>query len=420
MGGTIGGVPLLVASGIVPSTTYTDNLADSAITGKQLVLQVNTPIDAGGASGINCCAFWKGRMWIGVGGEQSPTFLCYSNYEQLYAFNILSQTVDIGGSPNPPASPFSVSDVCINLLAVGPYLLVLKGESTWVVSGNTGADFVSQQISNVGCCSRGSAAQGYGVAAWLSHDGVQLWNSGSGSIQNISDGYGASSIRGFLDSWFANCTVFNGGDEPGPQGDLYPSYYLSTPVGWFADRVYYLSFPQQGITFGYDLNSQQWFQSSQSTTAVYSQQSPLNQFSPYPTGGIFAANAAVPGTIDLWNAAETDYGNPIVSSFTSGISDSQKPWTSKQYRWVSVSAPYQPGATCTITVTADPTSGPTFTTNPIHLGDGAYTHYRSLPSKMVGTTCQITVNVTSSQKTVIDRVTVYGSDKRQFVKTGTT
>lgn len=409
MGGTIGGVPLQVASGIL-GTTYTDNLADAAITGAQLILTANTPLDLFPSSGINCCTFWKGRMWIGGGGQARATYLCYSNYELLSVFNQLSQTVDIGGAPNAPVSaPFGVTDVAINLLPVGPYLLVLKAESTWVVTGNTGADFVSQNISDVGCCSRGSAAEGYGLAFWLSEDGVQMFN--NGGVTNISD----ATIRSFLETWFANVpptTVFAGANAS--------VSYLSSPVGWVNNRVYYLSFPQQNVTFGYDLNTQQWFQLSQSTTAVYSQKSPFNLYSAYPTRGIFAANAALPGTVDLWNAAETDYGLSIASSWTSGVTDSGAPTATKQYRFVTLTAPVQAGASCTITVTPDPGSSITpFTTPSINLGSGSPFHIFSLPPGMSGTQVQLKINVTSSQKVTIDRATVLGYIKRKNIKTGT-
>ena len=57
-GGTIGGTPLLVGSIADNSTTtFTDNLADSAVTGQQLILRQDP------APSFNTIEYHKGRMW---------------------------------------------------------------------------------------------------------------------------------------------------------------------------------------------------------------------------------------------------------------------------------------------------------------------------------------------------------------------
>ena len=340
--------------------------------------------------------------------------LYYSNYNQPLSFNTVTQVLDCGTSN---------SDQPTGLRSLESLLVIFKMNSLWVCYGDTQNDFVTRKVSSIGCISKGSIAAGYSRVFYLSSDGVYSYD-GQSAPQNISDGSVAQgSIRTVVDTILAQ-QFFNNNETTGTQQQT-----DVTCSGFVFNRSYYLSvYSAKGtftnVTYVYDLLSGGWTVLPYGSSAIgVMRGSRAPQKTYYPTGTnanysissqwVFAANQANL-QIDQWFAAETDYGNPIASNWTTGISDSGAPYVRKQYRYIEVIAPNQPGSSCQITLTVDPgADANVFGPYTVNLGSGPCRHRISIPQNCTGYEAQLTIAATTTQKTIIDRVAVLGYVKSE-------
>ncbi|MGH7749541.1 MAG: hypothetical protein ACREQ5_32960, partial [Candidatus Dormibacteria bacterium] len=220
---------------------------------------------------------------------------------------------------------------------------------------------------------------------------IQMFN--GSQLNNISDNrtQGAkSSIKAILDSFtlsdFEAC------------------------VGFGYDQMACFSFPTQNLTFLYDISSGQWYKLSWAMTS--------GVFNSEEDQLVFGERVSAPGMLDQWFAAETDLGSSITSSYISRITDGGSPAAVKSFRYAVLLAPLQAGATATVTIIADPLGANIQTSQSISLQNFPNSHIISLPPIMTGSEVQVMISVTSTQKTEIQNVTVFGYVKRQFVSQG--
>jgi len=384
LGGSFG-TWYLVGTVTNATTTFTDNTADVNLTGQALVLHRDPP------PRFNALETHKERVWgFGYNGSypyqfstQSNTFtttgpqpsdLWYSNFTEPWGFDNTNQVLPVGRNAG--------GDVGVGLASVGSILVAFKTKSTWAVFGDTQSDFLVRKLFDIGCSSNTSIVKAYGMVFWLSNRGVYAFDGSTPQYLSLK-------IRRILDGF--------------SQADL------AAATAFVRGRMYWLSFPTQGISLGYDLDSQEWFKIGWATDAVV-----------FDLDNLSEVTATEPGTgvVDSWFAAETDLGFAISSSFTSRLSDSDKLSATKRYRYAVIQAPVQSGASANVQVIVDP--GPTnkTVTRTVNIGIGPPRHLVSLPPNLVGFEAQLLVVITSSVQTEVQRVALLGYIERQLVPQG--
>ena len=402
-GGTIGGTPLLiVVLGDNTTTAVTDFNPDRLVNGPQLILRQD-PAPVGGWQSV---AYHKGRMW-GLGSlaalNTGKSDLWYSNYLQPTSFNSVTQVLDCGSAFN---------DKPLALASLDSVLVSLKQSSIWVTYGDTQNDFVTRKAHSVGCVSKGSVAVGFGQVFWLGASGVYKYD-GSAAPTNISDGSVPSgAIRSTIDILLQQTNDNLFAPNVGVRGFITNrTYYMSvySILGNFAE-----------ITYAYDILIGAWTVLPYGTHAVSVCDNSYYNLG-LPVVGVpvtIAANTQVPGQVDQWFALETDLDNPINSSWTTQISDSNATAFTKQYRFIEVIAPTQTGI-LNVTLTVNPglnaTILPTFFgAYNVDLSVGTSRHRISLPPSAVGYECQLKLGMSTTAKTTINKVSVLGYVKRQL------
>jgi hypothetical protein len=404
MGGTIGGTPLLIGTLTGNATTYTDNLADSAVTGQQLILRQ----DPANFYGWVAICQHKGRMWgfgsvSGGGGYQSD--LWYSNYLQFTSFNSVTQVLTCGQSSE---------DFPMGMASLDSILVLFKQQTVWLCFGDSQNDFITRQVFEIGCCSKGSIATGFGKVFWLSPDGIYSYD-GSSYPVNISDGSVVQgSVRTTINSILATT-----------DGVAFSYFHNAGCRGFITNRTYYLSVysvnqltPQ--FTLGYDLINGGWTYIPYSTHAIgIITNTPYNNTAIDTSENtvigrsiVLGANSTTSGVVDQWFSAETDLGASIAANWTTNVTDSNAPSTTKQYRYIEVVSPTQ-SQTAKISLIVDPGTNQTvFGPFAIDLSQGTSRHRISLPALACGYECQLLIATSSTSQVIIDAVRVLGYIKR--------
>lgn len=368
------------------STVFTDNLADLNVIGQTLIQHRDVP------QPFYAIEMHKGRAWgFGYSGTAvgepatiaGTSDLWYSNYEEPWGFNNVTQVIPIGRNAG--------GDIAVEVKSLGSVLYCLKSRSFWAVYGDTPQDFVQRRLFDCGCASKRSVVRAYGRLFWMSDSGSIVMFDGA-NLTNISDNRttGAnSSIKAILDGFTTN------------------DYAACTSAAH--DQLLLFSFPTQNITFAYDLPSGQWYKLPWAFDRAVFDLENQNELQAAEVGT---------GVLDTWFASETDLGSAITSSYVSRITDGGDAAATKRLRYASLLAPIQPGADATLTTTVNPGTGQVTNTRTIDLGSSPPMHTLSLPPTMHGTEMQITLAVTSTVKTEIHRVALYGWVERRFVRQG--
>lgn len=367
----------LVGSVANGTTTYTDTLADNAITGQNLVQFRDPP------KPFQDIVYYQDRIW-GLGYTSSnPYTTCdvwYTNFQEPWGFNSADQVL--------PCNENIGVDPIVGGAALPMMLLVFKRQSTWGIFGTSPSDYVPLPLFPLGCASKYTIASGYGLVFWLSPDGIVYTFDGT-SPQNISDiTQTSSSVKSILD----NMTISD----------------FSLAVGFVADRAYYISFPTRGFTLGYSLLTQSWFQLSFVAGAV--------SYDPANNDEIIATY--VPGltNISQWFTGTTDFGNPITAFYTTGFSDGDSPAVTKVYRHAVLYSSSSVTGNVILTINVLGSMGTATFTTPVSISGNETTV--SLPPTLQGQQAQITVTVVSSTGTLIDQIILYGYEKRMLSETG--
>ena len=377
------------------TTTFTDTIADTAITGGQLILHRDPPP----AAGFSHVVMHKDRAWgfnsfsalSGIGGgapqQQQSSDLWFSNFQAPWEWDTANGTISVDGFFSGDKSDFGVG-----LASVGTVLLALKAKSFWIVEGDSPQDpFLPRKIADIGCCSVTSIAQGDGTGYWVSLNGI--YSSSGGPPTYISQ-----QIYDFL----RQRTIAD----------------LQATVGWYQDHSYFVSFPNQGITYVYDVQAQNWNTKPWGTTCAGYDINPfLPGISTAVQGTAIVQDSSTTGLVDLVGGAESDLGGNLSASFTSKIENNDAPWITKRYRSVSVTAPIQT-ATATVTITANPGApSQQQTILTVDLSKGP-TQKFSLPPNMLGAEVQVQISTATQAFVTIDRVSVNGWQEREMISVG--
>jgi hypothetical protein len=399
-GGTLGGIPLYVASVTNGTSTYTDNTADSALTGSQLILRNDA------AAPYSACEYHKTRMWLlGPGGSTesaglAPNTIAFSNYNSPTQFNYITQVLQVSLKPN---------DYWMAMRSGTSVGFCWSRKALYAVYGETDQDFVLNKVADIGLQARTAVGTNYGLYSWLSDDGIYLMSEG-GQPANISDGSGAgtANIRTFLSNRQRSAYMYT---DP-------------APVTFFANRCVYYSFAgHYNITYVYDLVNQQWTSLPYATRAVEArtQISDLAQIAnyeyattPQPSLGVVAASETTSGAIELWfNTDATDLGTNVSSYWTGSVTDSGSLNLAKQYRYLLIEAPTQAN-TINVQLTIDPGTSPVvYGPYSCNLSTGGYRHFISLPPSCTGNEIQVQFSASTTSQLILNKIAVLGYVKRE-------
>lgn len=386
VGGTLADFLLVGTINDNTTTTFTDNLKDTKVTGQNLVPHRDPALP------FTDITTWQDRVW-GLGNNKTgaafPNDVYYSNFAEPWGFDTTNQVIPVGRNNS--------GDNIVGGVGLGPILVVMKRKSTWAIVGDDQSNFLAQPLFNVGCTSKMTIRSAYGLCFWLSDQGV--WQFDGANLSNISDGLNGtgSSIKTVLDSYSVND--------------------LAKATSFIYDRFYCISFPTQGVTWMYFLPTQQWYKLSWATNSVCYDLDNANEVTAARVSMINGSwtNQSI---VDSWFASEFDLGNPITSYYNSGQAGFDTTMQQKRYSHLELVAPIQMGSYATVTFIADP--GPlqkTFTQT-WNLGRGPLRRLISMPPNMLGFFSQVQVSVTSQAETQITAVNVYGYPKRTMVQKG--
>lgn len=405
-----------INSGTTTATgTYVDNSSDAGIaSNQQLQFRFPTPMNFYNilaASGNAPPVFkHKERAFIftlfNSTGLTSGTQcqLWYSDAGIPWSFFAGSQVLLVGDdSDNSTAStsgPVNYGNLLndaplggVSLASVG---ILHKRRSIWILYGDDPSTFLPRKMTGVGTVSSGSitvcGADG-DIDAWLSEDGPYL-------TDGTTLKYIGEPVREYLAAI--------------PQTDWVKS------EGWYANRTWYLSFPDTGVTLRYYLPKGKWLAPlPYATNAAYAIPS---ESASLGTARLQEIVGAEPGTkkLDYWaNTDALDLGAAFICTWQSPLTDSGAPGVTKAYQWITVNAPLQPaGVILSATLTIDQSGSKTYTWS-FDLSQGP-TLIATVPPDFTGYMAQLTLsastaNVAGSVPLVIYSAEVHGSIERNLV-----
>jgi hypothetical protein len=362
------------------TTTFADTASDESITGQLLVVFRDPPPP------FKYIVAYYDLIW-GFNLPGAPSTAWFSNLNEPWGFN--SDTSTLSCQEN------SFGDVGVGLLPIGTNLVCLKAKSYWTIIGSDAATFQAVPGGQIGCISALSIASGYGIGAWESREGVFLHNGLAPT--KISDGqYQQSNIKSVLDSLDDND--------------------MSQSVGFWQDNMYFLSFPTILKTYFWDTRTNQWFRLGWSCTQVL--------YDPEDAVNVIASNPQSIGEIDQWFNSPLDLGNTMNSYLTTRVSDSPDTKATKDYEFVIVEAPAQAGQKAAVRVVVNPGDEESFYDVNVSLFSDpaqftrANRYQVSLPKNLTGNEVQVTLRVFSTQRTIVEKVSVVGKVKRLLVQQG--
>jgi hypothetical protein len=380
VGGSSGIWELVVTLNDNTTTTYTDNIGDTAL-GVALVPRRDPP-----PIFVAICSH-KERVW----GVTVASDVYWSNFQEPWGFNVVDNTRPVGET--------AFGDNPVNLASISTQLLIVKDFSCYQVLGTTDADFQVLFVAPVGCSSGPSLASAYGMAGWINNGGVWMFN---GQLQQVSDGqFGQSNIKETIDT-------LSDADLNGACG------------AWY-QRMYLISFPYDlAKTYLLDLRTNQWFRLGWAfTQAYFDLYDRLNPLVTDNNPDVLTDNSL----LLTWFQDGTDLGDPVTAYVLSRVSDSGDVAATKDYAYIIVEAPGQPNATCSIQLTVNPGLQQYQWSKDINLGvplitDTGTRHVVRPPRSMKGFEVQLRVAVTATTQTLIESAQVQGSVFRRLIPKG--
>ncbi|MDE2097415.1 MAG: hypothetical protein KGL39_09240 [Patescibacteria group bacterium] len=366
IGGASGTWTLIHTQPATDLTAWTDNTADSALTGQGLIIFRDAP------PAFTAIAKFQGRLF-GFGTAASPTQVAWSNYGEPWGFNFNTNTLDGLGD--------GLGDYAVACGAPNSeQLLLLKARSWAAVVGNSDDTFAVLPGTSIGCVSADSLVVGNSMAMWDSMQGSQLFST---MPQTISDtGFQQSNIKTLLD---AMALVDR-----------------QSGVSFYYDRMFCISYPTKNVTYVLDTRSMQWYTLSFALGAVY--------YDPESEVAVVGSNLNAPGQIDQWFASTTagDLGAPIIASALSRITDAGALEADKQAVYAYVEAPVQ-NATVTVTLYTNPGSVEVKNSQVISLNvPGTLRHRWELPLGLEGQEFQLQLQTQGLSQVVLHKAAIYG------------
>ena len=348
----------------------------------------------------------KSRMWAftlyptePLGPQAQPSTvsfqpqLWFSDYGTPWSFNDSQGVLLVGPEDTPgnaatdtaiasnaPWGPGLIEDTPMPIISIGSILVEFKTQTTWLTYGDTPNEFISRRAFDIGCMAFASVTPAEGGVFWLAPQGVYFLNGGSPV-------YVGEDIRGALEAL--------------------PWATRQTAVGSYRDRTFYLSFPT--ITYCYYTPSKAWYSLPYGATSAVSAPYNQNQL-------VFASGNSL---YTMASNPATDLGNPIVATWTTGVTDSKAPGTLKSYRFLQIVAPQQLGMV-TVSVTINPNFGTATTvawTWDVSKGNGAFVASINLEGYEAQMTITATTNAAATSPMVIRSAAIYGDMKHGLAST---
>jgi hypothetical protein len=364
------------------NVTFVDNTPDTSVTGQAMVLHRDTPAPFG------VVFEYQERIWgFGyptyhdfAGNRQGgrPCDLWYSNYAEPWGFDNTNQVIPVGQE--------DAGDVAMAGASLSGIGILWKSKTTWALYGSSPSDFFVSKLFDVGCASTASALVALGVAFWLSNQGFYMFDGATLT-------YLSKPIKAILDSF--------------SQAD----YAAATAC--FDDRMYWCSFPTQGISLGYDTVSQNWYKASLYTTLFAFDTEAKSR--PTAPDWVFGANPNA-RTVDQWFAATTDLGQPITATLTTRLATGGAPIATLRTRYIELLCPANLSASdsAIVTVTANPATtarsfSKSFGTSAVNQRQRA-----SVPAGIQGDALQLGVTLVSSDGTPVSGAAAHGWVRRTY------
>lgn len=352
------------------TTTYIDTTGDADITGQQLTVYRDPPLP------FKAITNHMERIW-GFGTPADASVVYWSNLNEPWGFNNLTGYLPVGEN--------SYNDAAVGLTSIGGQLVLMKTKTTYGVFGNTDSNFITNKLFDIGCKSQRSICNAYGIAFWLSNQGVYMYT--GSAPQNISDGgYQISNIKAILDGL--------------------TEHDMSEATSFVYDRMFCISLPTLNATYVYDMRSQNWFPLSWAMDQVSFNLESVD----FP---VIGTNLQILYQIDNWFAAGGDLGSPTISFITSRISDSGDLTSTKIYRFIEVEAP-NVDATMFFQTTANPGLLNYSDIQSVNLAEDGPRHQFSLPMEIEGSQIQLNMRVQSKNVVHVQKFGVYGWVARRF------
>lgn len=363
------------------TTTFIDNVPDSAVTGQNLILHRDPPPPFVAIAEHKERIFGFGYPSYTINGVVQPSAPCdlwYSNYVEPWGFDNTNQVLQLGAHDS--------GDIGVEIKSIGSILIAFKSKTTWVVYGESPNDLFPQKLFDIGATSKLAVVAALGVVFWLSNQGVYMFDGStltyiSRDVKKILDGFSA------LD--------------------------FETAAGMFSDRMYWLSFPLQGISLGYDTETKTWWKSNMvDAIYAYDPEAPTRpQSIDLVVGGTFVVGAA---TLEQWFCQEFDRGLPITSMIVSRIAGGEsESIATMRVRYLELNASI--GGSDSILVSINPNPGfppPTFS---------QLFSQNTIPAQLISVTpgtqgqqLQLTISCTSNDGIQIQSCAAHGWIRRLY------
>jgi hypothetical protein len=389
--------------------TYTDTASDNSIaTAQQLQYRYPAPVTGAVIFGH------QDRMWAFTDFENATLTnglwqcqLWFSDQGLPWSFAADTNVILVGdNSDNYAGAAVSASilnDAPMAGVSLSSVAILHKRRATYILYGNDPSTYIALKMWDLGCVSGASATVCEDVDCWLSEEGPQMTD---GQTRQ----YIGEPMRELMAQWT-------------------PAQWAMA-VGWYADRTWFLSFPQttgavNGYTLRYYLPKSAWLPPLPYSTYVVSAlpsessaPSALQRFNEVIVAQNLGSVGAGPVLYALNGAEGMDIGQPIVSSWQSPTTDSGEPGLDKEYQWIVVNAPVQTatltatltiftgvGATATASWVFDLSKGPTLIAT---IGTGG--------AGTVGSMAQLLLTTTAgaANPVVVYSVEVMGSVQREY------
>jgi len=389
-------VPVWYQVAIVDGSVYIDDASDQSISGnpqmsfagQQPPTGTGTPGPSGAPVQLNPIAAYQDRMWVMAQINDSntngvpQTQVWYSNVGQPWNFDAVNQVLLLDDQQTSPlltgdgTSDLPYGLVPYALVPLGGILMCFLSSQTWFINGSNETTYQPLQLfPDIGIAGPLAWATGGGMVAWLSSNGAGMWTYDGGSLTYISQ-------------------------------DIYNSLQLIPPDEWqscsatYADEQFFFSFPTQNITYRFYLPTKEWTMLPYASPSFAS----ATQVGSFPVSGdSFKLNQVIAARnnsfyLDAWLAGkENDLGQGIAVSWQSPYSDSGQPWMQKDYRWIGLSAPPQPGVKVTLALKVDYNNVPSIS-HTFDLSSGFTTQFFPIAQDTAnGYTCALQVTFTTPQ-----------------------
>jgi hypothetical protein len=232
------------------------------------------------------------------------------------------------------------------MMETGTILLALTRRQTWGVYGDSPSDFLQRQLFNIGCVAPFSITPALGGGYWLSENGTYFFDGSSPT-------YNADKINNYLRA------IPGSPGAPGSAG--IPVSAQLQACGSFFNLTYYLHFPTLQQTVGFHTVANEWL-----GTLPYAPAAPGAVCTVLASPNSSAAQqwnevvaARVNSTAVDWYFADAnfDLGLAQTCSWDGGATFAPTDSSEKQYRYMTLTGPLQPGSAIA-TLTVDPGSNP--------------------------------------------------------------